>query len=399
MTQQRIIYWFRNDLRLQDNEALRSAVESAKEIVPVYVFDPRQFEKTRFGFRRTGALRAQFLIDSVNDLRNNLQKKGGNLLIRIGDPEKIVSQLAEDYNADYVYTSKEIAPQETSVESQLSKNLKLINIDIKLFWMDTLVLAVDLPFSISKLPADYAGFVSQIKDNLKVIEPFTEIGRVTLPDEYDPGSIPSMSDLGIQDDEILDSIDRSKISPGGETAALKVFDDFIADYILKGKNLETSDLITDLRLSDWLSIGCISARYIYHHIKNADADPLKTEAITNNLLIRDYFHWTLLRYGPRLFKPSGIKHDFSRQWSNDNDLYEKWINGQTADEQVNTIMKKLIAEGYLTLSEREKATDYLVSNCGVNWTWGAMYFESHLMDYEVSVNWGRWNNIAGVGVE
>ena len=75
MAQQRIIYWFRNDLRLQDNEALRSAVESAKEIVPVYVFDPRQFENTRFGFRRTGALRAQFLIDSVTDLRNNLQKK------------------------------------------------------------------------------------------------------------------------------------------------------------------------------------------------------------------------------------------------------------------------------------------------------------------------------------
>jgi len=399
MAQQRIIYWFRNDLRLQDNEALCSAVESAKEIVPVYVFDPRQFENTRFGFRRMGALRAQFLIDSVTDLRNNLQKKGGNLLIRIGDPEKVVSQLAEEYNAEYVYTSKEIAPQETRVESLLSKNLKLINIDIKLFWMDTLVHAVDLPFSISKLPANYAGFVNRIKDNLRVTEPFSEISNVTLPAEYDAGSIPTVAELGINENEIPVSDDQSKISSGGETAALKVFDDFITDYILNDKDLETNDSITDSRISDWLSVGSISARYIYHHIKKAQADSLKTEATINNLLTRDYFHWTLLRYGPRLFKPSGIKHDFSKQWANDNDLYEKWINGQTTDEQVNTIMKKLIAEGYLTLSEREIAASYLVNTWGVNWTWGAMYFESHLMDYEVSVNWGRWNNIAGVGVE
>jgi deoxyribodipyrimidine photo-lyase len=399
MAQQRIIYWFRNDLRLQDNEALFSAVESAKEVVPVYVFDPRQFENTRFGFRRTGALRAQFLIDSVTDLRNNLQKKGGNLLIRIGDPEKVVSQLAEEYNAEYVYTSKEIAPQETRVESLLSKNLKLINIDIKLFWMDTLVHAVDLPFSISKLPANYAGFVNRIKDNLRVTEPFSEITNVTLPAEYDAGFIPTVAELGINENEIPVSDDQSKISFGGETAALKVFDDFITDYILNDKDLETNDSITDSRISDWLSVGSISARYIYHHIKKAQADSLKTEATINNLLTRDYFHWTLLRYGPRLFKPSGIKHDFSKQWANDNELYEKWINGQTTDEQVNTIMKKLIAEGYLTLSEREIAASYLVNTWGVNWTWGAMYFESHLMDYEVSVNWGRWNNIAGVGVE
>lgn len=399
MAQQRIIYWFRNDLRLQDNEALCSAVESAKEIVPVYVFDPRQFENTRLGFRRTGALRAQFLIDSVKNLRDNLQKKGGNLLIRIGDPEKIISQLAEEFNAEYVYTSKEIAPQETRVESLLSKNLKLSNIDIKLFWMDTLVHAVDLPFSIAKLPADYAGFVNQIKDNLRVKEPFTTLDKITLPAEYDAGSIPSLADLGINEYEIPELNNKSNISSGGETAALKMFEDFIQDYILKDKDLETNDSITDSRISDWLSIGCISARYIYHHIKSVQADPLKTEATINNLLTRDYFHWTLLRYGPRLFKPSGIKHDFSKQWANDNELYEKWINGQTTDEQVNTIMKKLVAEGYLTLAERETAAIFLAHTDGVNWTWGAMYFESHLMDYEVSVNWGRWNNIAGVGVE
>ncbi len=103
----RIIYWFRNDLRLKDNQALFSAVSSADEIIPVYVFDPRQFEKTKLGFRRTGALRARFLIESVTELREKIRQKGGDLLIRTGTPETIVAKLAEDYNADCYFFHKQ----------------------------------------------------------------------------------------------------------------------------------------------------------------------------------------------------------------------------------------------------------------------------------------------------
>lgn len=72
---QNIIFWFRNDLRLHDNEALLKATK-AGNIIPVYVFDERQFNKTSLGFKRTGAFRAKFLLESVEDLRNNLRKIG-----------------------------------------------------------------------------------------------------------------------------------------------------------------------------------------------------------------------------------------------------------------------------------------------------------------------------------
>jgi len=98
-----------------------------------------------------------------------------------------------------------------------------------------------------------------------------------------------------------------------------------------------------------------------------------------------------------MFKPSGVKHNFLRRWQNDHTLYETWTNGQTADSKVNTCMKKLRATGFLTSEERTICADYLVNKLNINWTWGAMYFESRLMDYEGSVNWGRWNNVAGVG--
>ena len=81
----RAIVWFRQDLRLHDNEALSTALRMADEVVPIYIFDDRVFlGETRFGFPKTGKYRARFTLESVSDLRENIQKIGGNLLVRSG---------------------------------------------------------------------------------------------------------------------------------------------------------------------------------------------------------------------------------------------------------------------------------------------------------------------------
>ena len=395
---QRIVYWFRNDLRLNDNEALYNAVQTAHELVPVYVFDPRQFETTRLGFRRTGALRAQFVIECVISLRNRLREKGGDLLIRIGEPEKIIPQLAETFNADYVYTSKEIAPEETRIESSLSKKLKVSNIDIKLFWMDTLNHVMDLPFSIAKLPMGFDQFQNQIRDDFKIKTLIDSPEQFTLPQEYEAGIVPSLPMLGIDPQEILKSnINANNVQRGGEDIALLRLEGYIKRCQEGQSDQLSKDLLTDSQLTNWLSMGCISARTIYDSVTKRIHNESVKESLVNNLLARDYFHWTLLRYGPRLFKPSGIKHHFEHRWNNDPVLFETWKNSETENSDVNEVMKKLLTTGDLSFAERELAAGFLVKNLEINWTWGAMYFESLLIDYDVSVNWGRWNNLAGVG--
>lgn len=391
----RIIYWFRNDLRLKDNQALSAAVGSAAEIIPVYVFDPRQFEKTKLGFRRTGALRTRFLIESVAELRENIRQKGGDLLIRTGTPETIVAKLAEDCNADYVYTSKEIAPQETRIESSLSKNLKTANVDIKLFWMDTMINAFDLPFPVSKLPSGFPDFERLLSNDLKIKDQFPTPATITLPAEFEAGAIPGLPELGIDPNEV--PAETSGASTGGETHALAVLKEYVDQYVKKDIAYPSAEPLTDTRLSDWLSLGCISASYIYRSVKTARSHAVTEDAIITNLLKREFLHWTLLRYGPRMFKPSGVKHHFSRRWKNDNAAFEKWIKGETESQAVNDIIRKLTSAGFITAAERESAAAYLVDDLDINWTWGAMYFESLLLDYEASVNWGRWNTLAGVG--
>ncbi len=391
----RIVYWFRNDLRLNDNEAFLTATLTAKEVIPVYVFDPRLFQNTKLGFRRTSARRAQFLIESVTDLRNRLRAKGADLLVRIGDPEKIVADLADYYQATHIYTSKEIAPEETHIESTLSKSLKISNIDIKLFWMSTLSRVTDLPFSVSKLPVSFDQFKTEV-GQIDVPLPFPEPDKITLPQEYEAGSIATLPTLGIDPQELIhDDVQADELPHGGETAAIASLKSYIESN--QPQRNTAVDALTDSLLTSWLSLGNLSPRTLYHTIQKECKAGETKEALLKSLLQRDYFNWTLLRFGPRMFKSSGIQHIFQQAWLNNKEEFENWIKGKTSDSEVNEIMKKIGATGYITSLERQKAAIYLSQHKNINWTWGAMYFESFLIDYNVAVNWGKWNNVAGVG--
>ena len=93
------IVWFRQDLRLHDNEALTDALKSCEEVIPVFIFDERVFMgKTKFGFPKTGNFRAKFIIESVADLRQSLRQSGTDLIVRTGKPEEIIFELAQIRN-------------------------------------------------------------------------------------------------------------------------------------------------------------------------------------------------------------------------------------------------------------------------------------------------------------
>ena len=107
MKQKRAIVWFRNDLRLHDNEALLEALHTADEVMPIYVFDERIFKgKTSFGFPKAGKFRAQFIIDSVQDLRDNLRQKGVELVVRVGKPEEILFDLAQQIKSSWIICNR-----------------------------------------------------------------------------------------------------------------------------------------------------------------------------------------------------------------------------------------------------------------------------------------------------
>lgn len=400
----RIIYWFRNDLRLHDNEGFLKATQEADEILPVYVFDTRQFRDLPLGFSKTGLFRTQFLLESVQNLRDNLRKKGGNLLIYTGKPETVIANLAREWQVEAVYASKEATQEETEVESAVSKNLKVHNVDFELFWISTLYHPRDLPFWVSRLPDVFTEFRKAVEAKSSIKAPLLAPTSVSLPAGLTFEKLPEIYEL------ILFSLPphsdaRAVLQfKGGESEALRRLEDYVwqKDQLRHYKDTRNQLLGADYssKFSAWLTFGCISPRQIYAEIKRYERARIANDStywLVFELIWRDYFRFVALKYGTRLFKTTGIKNDFTAQWQPRHDLFEKWLNGQTGVPFIDANMRELKLTGFMSNRGRQNVASYLVKDLGVNWTWGAAYFESQLIDYDVCSNWGNWNYIAGVG--
>ena len=400
---QNIIFWFRNDLRLHDNEALLKATK-AGNIIPVYVFDERQFNKTSLGFKRTGAFRAKFLLESVEDLRNNLRKIGSDLIIRVGKPEEILAKMADEWQAAAVYASKEVTQEETTVEAKLSKRIKPLNIEIELIWIATLYHARDLPFQINFIPDVFTEFRKKVERSAKIRAIFD--APIVLPKiekSIKLGEIPTLKDLGF--DEELKHDSRAVLDfKGGESNALSRLNDYIWQKDLLKTYKETRNQLIggdySSKFSAWLSVGCISPRKIYEEVKKYESEVLSNDStywLVFELIWRDYFHFIALKFGTRIFKTSGIKNDLLQEWKRDKPSFEKWVNGETGVPFIDANMKELQLTGFMSNRGRQNVASFLTKALGIDWTWGASYFESQLIDYDVCSNWGNWNYIAGVG--
>ena len=400
----RIVYWFRNDLRLHDNEAFFRAVTDAAEVLPVFVFEPRWFaELPAIGFRKTGPFRANFLIEAITDLRRSLQSKGADLIVRVGNPAIVLADLAGEVGADAIYASKEVTQEETDTESDLSKRLKPLNIDLELYWQSTLYHVRDLPFDIARLPDVFTAFKNRIEQAAVVrnLVPTPELVRI-IPDVA-PDPIPALSTFGFPAGSAPD-IRAAVAFHGGETTAVARLERYIweRDLIRTYKDTRNEMLGEDYssKFSAWLSLGCLSPRLIYAEVKRYEAERVKNDStywLVFELLWRDFFRFVALRYGTRIFKPSGIRHDLGKKWRHDTDLFLRWAEGMTGIPFIDANMRELNQTGFMSNRGRQNVGSFLVKDLVIDWTWGAAYFESLLVDYDPCSNWGNWNYIAGVG--
>lgn len=401
----RIIYWFRNDLRLHDNEGFLKATQDADEVIPVYVFDTRQFKEIdKLGIPKTGAFRAKFLLESVQNLRENLRKKGGNLLVRIGKPELILSELAREWEVTTIYTSKEAAQEETDIETALSKKLKVYNIDFEVFWQSTLYHPRDLPFWVSRLPDVFTEFRKAIEKQSKIRPTVATPALVKVPEGIEIGKMPEIYELILF--STLPVSDNRSVLPfkGGESEALRRLQSYFwdSDQLKVYKETRNGLLGADYssKFSLWLAYGCISPRQIYEEVKRYEALRIANDStywLIFELIWRDYFRFITLKYGSRLFKVTGIQYNLELKWNHRHDLFEKWVNGQTGVPFIDANMRELQLTGFMSNRGRQNVASFLAKDLKIDWTWGAAYFESQLIDYDVCSNWGNWNYVAGVG--
>ncbi|GHE23110.1 deoxyribodipyrimidine photo-lyase [Sphingobacterium griseoflavum] len=387
MTKKVILIWFRNDLRIHDNEILFEAVEKGDIVIPVYFFDPRYFEINDNGFKNTGILRANFLLECVTKLKENLQKLGADLLVFIGKPEDIIGTLCAKYDVTEVYHHREVAHRETVISEQVEATLWKAKINLKHFIGHTLYHKEDLPIPIKDIPDSFSAFKKKVEKESFVRPVLPAITRVTTHPHLEDTPMPDLVALGFSATEVAQASATSPSFRGGEDDALLAMEMTLAPAY---------DEPNDYNLiAPYIAHGAVSPAFYYHRIQAArtGANKKKYEKLILRLLWRDYFRFMLKKYPNIFFKnhQSHLRADESAK------KLQLLLQRGSDDSMIDGLLHQVVHAGNLPYEHREVLAAYLLQELRINHLVGACFFEEYLLDYAPATTYGHWLQLAGLG--
>ncbi len=395
------IVWFKSDLRLHDNETLITAINQSDEIIPIYCLDEKHFGEGDFGFKKMNYFRFKFLIESLQNLDENLRKIGSGLLLLKGKPEIEIPLIVKKYGVTHVYSKKEVAFEEKQTEKAVELEIWKLHCKLETLSTSTLYHAEDLPFSIKDIPDVFTNFRKKIEKESTIRAAFEAPQKINSP-YIEALKLPSSIDFNLKP---KDFDHRAVLNfKGGESEALKRVYHYLHESKLISSYKETRNQLIgseySSKFSAWLSNGCLSPREIYHEIKKYEKQNGANDStywLEFELLWRDYFRFMMKKYSEKYFLLNGIKSIEIKNTSKKSKDLDKWINGQTNVDFIDANMNELRKTGFMSNRGRQNVASYLCHNLNLDWRFGAAYFEQELIDYDVCSNWGNWAYIAGVG--
>ncbi|RDK84666.1 DASH family cryptochrome [Marinirhabdus gelatinilytica] len=401
------LVWFRNNLRSIDNKALTEACKRKGAVAGIYCFDPRHYGETLYGFPKTGAFRAKFLLETILDLQETLKKVNIPLYISTKKPEESLPDLVKKIHVSEIFTQKEWTSEEATVTTNVKKALPE-DIQLKEYYDQFLFHPEDIPFEHwNNIPRVFTDFRKKFEKYGSV----QNIINSSLPLEQDnrgfpknvnySQTVPALQDLGLQEPK-LDS--RTAFSfKGGETEGKKRMEDYIwntqniATYKQTRNGLIGKDYSS--KFSAWLANGSLSPRMVYWEVKNFETEVKKNQDtywMIFELIWRDFFKYISLKHGDKLFNIGGILGK-NYDWGTSEVKKQQWIKGNTKYDFVNANMKEIAATGWMSNRGRQNVGSFWAKELQQDWRVGASYFESQLIDYDVHSNWGNWQYVSGVG--
>jgi deoxyribodipyrimidine photo-lyase len=386
------LVWFKNDLRLHDNEALTKAVQECDELIFCYALEKSNFKKLDLGFKKWDVNRFKLIEQSVVDLQKNLEKVGGHLIIGSDSAAELLPELVEKYGISDVYAEEEYASEELNLIKEIQDILPKVKFHF--YWGKTLYHKDDIPFTISKIPLSSKAYripAAKESEPREVIKAPTKLKSMK---KVKSTKFPSCTKFDFTKKE-YDAAEP--LLEGGETQALKR----LQYYTFKSELLtgyrwsrnQSQGLDYSSKFSPYLALGCISPREIFENVKKYEEKVKKNQStwwLVFELVWRDYFTFKGMKFGDKIFKTKGYKKK-EIQFENNKKNFKRWCDGKTGIPFVDAHMRQLNETGYMSNRGRVNCASYFVHDLNIDWTWGAAYFESKLIDYDVTSNWMNWH--------
>ena len=391
------LVWFRNNMRVEDNSSLTKAMNESDNVIGFINIDPKIFLSTKYGFKKTEKYRAKFLLETISDLKSQLEILNISLIITHRDFGQSINEIIDQYGITNIYTQTEWTRDELREESFIPDEINLIkDFDQFLFSPnDVRSLYDNIPRGFSNFRKKCEKYLS-VNDTLSIPNSLNSDNKISI--EY---PIPSLSDLGFKDFEVhKDSVFRFK---GGEINAKNR----IRNYFFETRNVSTYKLTRNgligedysSKFSPWLANGSVSVKYIFKSLKEYEKEVEKNDStywLYFELIWRDFFKYVSMQHKDKFFNKDGIYGE-DKEWSDDKDVLLNWINGKTNEPFVNANMIELLKTGFMSNRGRQNVSNYLTKELKIDWRIGAEYFESMLIDYDVHSNYGNWLYNAGIG--
>jgi len=370
VTSESVVFWFRRDLRLEDNAGLYHALKSGKPVVPLFIFDTCILDKLE---DRTDK-RVVFIYQSLMHMKQELESMGSSLLILYGDPVKLFPQL----HPAAVYTNHDFEPYAKERDDAVKQNLSSRQITFHTF-KDHVIFEKDEVLKDAGGP--YTVFTPysrkwKAKLNAFYIKPYPNKKYHDAYFRSKPLSVPSLGEMNFSD---------------ADTA----FPERVIKTSIISRYHETRDLPAmpgTSRLSVHLRFGTVSIR------KLAAVGLSKNEKWLNELIWRDFYQMILWHF-PHVVNRA-FKADYDNiQWRNNPEEFQRWCTGTTGYPIVDAGMRELNATGFMHNRVRMVVASFLCKHLLIDWRWGEAYFAAKLLDFDLASNNGGWQWAAGSGCD
>ncbi|MBS0629395.1 MAG: deoxyribodipyrimidine photo-lyase [Verrucomicrobia bacterium] len=373
MSFKKSLFIFRRDLRLEDNTGLIYALKNSEKVIPCFIFTPEQIEHNPY--RSDHCLK--FMVESIEDLEDQLKQKEGKLFLLHGKSDQVVQQCIDELNIDAVIVNRDYTPYSIGRDTKIEKVCKKAGIPF-LSFDDALLHAPEE--TVKKDGKPYTIFTPYYRNALKLEVPEPVHNRMK---NYYHGPIPFAKGK-------LPKVDVDNLLVGGRSAALKILKhlDQIKDYDHL-RDFPAKDYTS--HLSAYLKFTVVSPREVYAKLN--PHDPL-----IRSLHWRDFFT-SIALFFPHVFEGAFHRKFDKLKWSYDKKLFKKWCEGLTGFPIVDAGMREMNATGMMHNRVRMIVASFLVKDLHIDWRWGEQYFAQTLIDYDPAVNNGNWQWVASTGCD
>lgn len=368
------LFWFRRDLRVEDNCGFYHALVAGLEVVPVFVFDTGILQQLPDKWDR----RVTFIYEEVKKLKQYFETKGSSLQVVHGTPEQAFCSIMSEYEVSAVYCNHDYEPYGMQRDDEIKQLLEKKNVaffsykDQVIFEKNEVTKDDGTPYQV------FTPYAKRWKEKLKT----TPV--IHYPSEEQLKKLAKLPKVPMMDIERI-----GFISNRAELPRPQLTHEMLRDY---ERNRDFPAVMGTSKLSLYLRFGTVSIRTLVHKAINS------SDKWLNELIWREFYQMILFHY-PHVAKSCFKKEYNFIVWENNEDYFKRWCEGQTGYPIVDAGMRELNQTGWMHNRVRMITAGFLCKNLLIDWRWGEQYFADKLLDFELASNNGGWQWSAGCGVD